>query len=163
MSVYTNQTNINATERFDDGSGPITNFTNINVSTINFTPGAGGIITSYTAQEGSPGGVVVGTAAGTQPLTVDQLLFGKGTFGVGQYQLSSWTQTGLTTQGKSTGTFYPNVIRFNSQVDSSTNDTMSIGLLSSIQVATGSSPNGQQINMWGLASTLKSLYPSIVS
>lgn len=163
MSSLFNQTNITQGTPFASGSGSSgSNFTTINVSTINFATPVGAILTTYPAVENAPGGLVVGTSNNTQAITAEQLCFGQNQFGVGQYNKSLWTQTGLTTQGNSTGTMYPNVIQFNSQTSGTNNDTLSMFRLSTIGVATGSSANGQQINMVALASTLKSVYPSIV-
>lgn len=163
MSVYTNQTNINATERFDDGSGPNTNFTNINVSSINFTTPTGGSITSYAPVQNAPGGVLVGSLTALESLTAQGLWFGNDNYTSAQYAQSYLTKTGLGTQGRSTGTNYPNVIQFNSQVANTGNDTISMFRVSTIGVAVGSGANGQQINMVALASTLANVYPSIVS
>jgi len=168
MSVNPNSTNANATTSYfalagsGGGGGSVSTINNLYTSTINFGSPVGGIITTYPALQSGPGGIIIGNSNGTDALTCEGLWFGQGNYVSGQYQQSSWQTNGLTIQGKSTGTTYPNVIRFNSQVDSSTSDTISISLVSTIRVATGAQPNGQQINMWALASTLKSVYPSIV-
>lgn len=169
MAVNPNSTNANATTSYfalagsgGGGGGSISTINNLYTSTINFGSPVGGIITTYPALQSGPGGIIIGNSNGTDALTVEGLWFGQGNYTSGQYYQSSWQQTGLTTQGRATGTTYPNVISFNSQIDNTTRDTISISLLSTIRVATGSSPNGQQINMWALASTLKSVYPSIV-
>lgn len=164
MSVYTNQTNANADSSFyalsGGGGGGGSNINQINVSTINFTSAVGGIITTYPAVQAGPGGVVIGTSNGTQPLTVSQLAFGEDTYGVGSYQQSLWTTTGLNTQGFATGTSYSNVIAFNSQIGNNTNDTLSYYQVSTI--GTGSLGAANQINVSALVSTLRRVYPGTV-
>ena len=164
MAVNPNFTNANANTSYFSLSGGAggSNFNTINVSTVNFTSGIGGLITTYPVVENGPGGVVVGTSNNTQPLTVESLAFGKNTYGVGQYTFSSWANTGLSIQGYTTGTTYSNVIQNNSQVAGTGQDTLSFFRISTIGVAQGTAANGQQINMVALASTLKSVYPSIV-
>lgn len=169
MASLFNQTNIAPGTAFSSGSGSGgSNFNTINVSTISFTSAVGGDISTYNAAQNGLGGVLIGTPdTQTQPVTANALCFGKDNYLDGKARQSIWNRTGLTSQGLATGTQW-NILSLNSQtvenssIAGASNETVSMFRLSTLGVATGTGGNGQQINMVALASTLKSVYPSIV-
>lgn len=172
MAVNPNFTNANANTSYfslvgSGGGGNVSTINTLFTSTINFTSAVGGSLTTYPAVGNSPGGVVVGLSNATEPLTVASLCFGDSNVGDSTYRTSILNTTGLSVQGLGSGTQWP-MVQFNSQTANSggdpqaNNETLSMFRLSTIGVAVGNLPNGQQINMVGLASTLKSIYPSIV-
>lgn len=148
MSVYTNQTNANATSFFP-GLGGGSNFpTGIDIGGVpigNFS-----------------NGILFGNSNAVVPITAQSLSFGMTNYSSGEYNNDYLTKTGLTIQGNTTQVNYSNVIQFNSAVAGSQNDTLSYFRVSTIATAVGTSNTNYEINMVGLASTLKSLYPSIV-
>lgn len=165
MAVNPNSTNANATTSYfspSSGGGGTGSFNILNTSTINFVSPVGGSLTTYPVLQSGPGGLIAGSSNNLEAFTCEGVWFGQGNYTSGQYRQSSWQQTGLTTQGNSSGTTYTNVIAFNSQLAGNTNDTLSYYRVSTIGVASGTNASGQQINMVALASTLKSVYPSIV-
>ena len=156
MAVNPNFTNANANTPYASGTGSNTNIFPNGV-TISGTIVKGNPTNEY------PGVLTIGDAAVlTSPLAASQFLFGENTYGVGGYGVSIWQNQGLDITGKNTGVVYFNVIQFNSQVGNDTNDTVSYKRVSTIATAVGTAGQNYEINMVGLASTLKSVYPSIV-
>lgn len=148
MSVYTNQTNANATSYFP-GLGGSSNFPNgISID---------GVPITNTAQ-----GIVFGALDSINNVTANTLYFGNGNIAAGTKNNDRWTTQGLTIQGAATGTTYPNVIQLNSAVAGSGNDTISLDRVSTIATAVGSGGTNYTIDMVALASTMKSLYPGVV-
>ena len=158
MAVNPNFTNANpATPYYASGGGSGSNFPN--GVTISGTQVKGNL----TAQQ-PLGALGIGDPAVlTAPLIVNSLYFGEQIYGVGAYQASVWQSQGLNTTGSQTGVLYSNVIQFNSQVGANQNDTITMNRVSTIATAIGTSNINYTIDMVGLASTLKSVYPSIVS
>lgn len=148
MSVYTNQTNANATSYFP-GLGGSSNFPNgISID---------GVPITNTAQ-----GIVFGALDSINNVTANTLYFGNPDLTAGNYLNNRFTTTGLTIQGAATGTTYPNVIQLNSAVSLTGNDTISVSRVSTIATAVAAGGTNYTIDMVALASTMKSLYPGVV-